>query len=122
MFIDIDRPTHSLRMGQDADDQLLIWIEQIPPGEGGVIKREKKKIAVSRSPGGKLKALSASCTNMGSTVTWNNADLTWDCPCHGSIFSYDGAVIHGPATKALPQKNCAGNNGDAKLLRLSVHD
>jgi Rieske Fe-S protein len=79
-------------------------IEQIPLGGGGVIKQGKEKLAVWRSPSGKLQALSASCTHMGCTVTWNNADLTWDCPCHGSMFSCDGAVIHGPATKALPRK------------------
>ena len=95
-------PKHFNRGGDT--ESLVRRIEQIPPGAGGVVKRGKEKIAVWRSPGGKLQALSASCTHMGCTVTWNNADLTWDCPCHGSIFSHDGAVIHGPATKALPRK------------------
>jgi glycine/D-amino acid oxidase-like deaminating enzyme/nitrite reductase/ring-hydroxylating ferredoxin subunit len=95
-------PKHFNRGGDTKS--LVHGIEQIPLGGGGVIKRGKEKIAIWRSPGGKLKALSASCTHMGCTVTWNNADLTWDCPCHGSMFSYDGAVIHGPATEALPRK------------------
>ena len=95
-------PKHFNRGGDS--ESLVRRIEQIPPGEGGVIKRGKEKIAVWRSPSGKLQALSASCTHMGCTVTWNNADLTWDCPCHGSMFAPDGTVIHGPATEALPRK------------------
>ena len=50
---------------------------------------------------GQLKAVSAVCTHMGCLVGWNQVDQTWDCPCHGSRFAQDGAVIHGPATEAL---------------------
>lgn len=73
----------------------------IRPGEGGVIKHGKRSIAVWKSADGQPHAFSAACTHKGCPVTWNNADRTWDCPCHGSMFSATGEVIHGPATEPL---------------------
>jgi Rieske Fe-S protein len=37
-------------------------------------------------------------------VAWNAAERTWDCPCHGSRYTYEGKVIQGPAVKNLPPK------------------
>jgi Rieske Fe-S protein len=87
---------------QDGDSQSIVdSVDQIGRGEGGVIVRADETLAVWRDDAGKLHAVSATCTHKGCTVTWNNADHTWDCPCHGSIFAADGSVIHGPARKAL---------------------
>jgi glycine/D-amino acid oxidase-like deaminating enzyme/nitrite reductase/ring-hydroxylating ferredoxin subunit len=83
-------------------------VDDIQRGHGGVVKVGKDKIAVWKSTRGQVHALSASCTHAGCTVTWNNADLTWDCPCHGSMFSADGKVIHGPAVEPLAAKKLAG--------------
>jgi glycine/D-amino acid oxidase-like deaminating enzyme/nitrite reductase/ring-hydroxylating ferredoxin subunit len=87
----------------DGGSQSLVSsAKEILPGGGGVFTRGDEKIAAWRDEGGRLHTLSASCTHKGCTVTWNNADRTWDCPCHGSVFAADGSVIHGPARKALP--------------------
>jgi glycine/D-amino acid oxidase-like deaminating enzyme/nitrite reductase/ring-hydroxylating ferredoxin subunit len=77
-------------------------VADVAPGEGAVVLRGKNSIAVYRSPQGKLIARSAACTHLGCSVTWNNAEKSWDCPCHGSMFTAEGEVIHGPATDSLP--------------------
>jgi Rieske Fe-S protein len=62
------------------------------------------KLAVYRGEGGALHALSAVCTHLGCIVHWNSLERTWDCPCHGSRFSIDGAVLNGPAVAGLERK------------------
>ena len=80
-------------------------VDGLAPGEGGVISRGDEKIAVWRDDDGSLHAVSASCTHKGCTVTWNNADRTWDCPCHGSLFEAGGEVIHGSARERLAPRS-----------------
>jgi Rieske Fe-S protein len=88
---------------EGADTQSAVSaIDAIAPGEGGVITLGKDKVAVWKDDKGKAHAVSASCTHAGCVVTWNNAECTWDCPCHGSMFQADGTVIHGPAVEPLP--------------------
>ena len=38
------------------------------------------------------------CPHMGCALKYNAAEHSWDCPCHGSRFSEDGALIDNPAT------------------------
>lgn len=45
--------------------------------------------------------LSPVCPHLGGIVTWNDADLAWECPLHGSRFAPDGALLEGPATRGL---------------------
>jgi Rieske Fe-S protein len=58
-------------------------------------------VALYCDDAGVLHQLSPTCTHMGCFVTWNPAERSWDCPCHGSRFSAEGHVIHGPAVKDL---------------------
>jgi Rieske Fe-S protein len=76
----------------------------IKTDKGEIINRNNEKIAVYTDKTGKVNAVSAVCTHLGCIVEWNGKDKTWDCPCHGSRFSPDGKVIHGPAAKDLPKK------------------
>jgi glycine/D-amino acid oxidase-like deaminating enzyme/nitrite reductase/ring-hydroxylating ferredoxin subunit len=71
-------------------------------GEGQVLEHQGTAVAAYRSPNGELTVRSATCTHMGCLVAWNEAERTWDCPCHGSRFKPDGSVISGPAGSPLP--------------------
>ena len=75
--------------------------DDIPPGSGAVIRRGARKIAVYRADDGQLHERSAVCTHLKCIVDWNSAERSWDCPCHGSRFDPYGAVLNGPAIKAL---------------------
>ena len=86
--------------GGDSQSKIEDWTK-LEPGEGGVVTHGREELAMWKDDKGEVHAVSASCTHQGCTVTWNNADRTWDCPCHGSIFTADGSVIYGPARKPL---------------------
>jgi glycine/D-amino acid oxidase-like deaminating enzyme/nitrite reductase/ring-hydroxylating ferredoxin subunit len=93
-------------------------IDDIAASEGGVLTVGKEKIAVWKDDTGKSHAMSASCTHKGCVVTWNNAERTWDCPCHGSIFQANGRVVHGPAVEPLrPAELPASRRGTSARKR-----
>jgi Rieske Fe-S protein len=75
--------------------------EEVPPGEGCIVKTDAGEEAVYRSPEGTVYAVSPICTHLGCKVHWNPAEVSWDCPCHGSRFAVDGTVLEGPAQKPL---------------------
>jgi glycine/D-amino acid oxidase-like deaminating enzyme/nitrite reductase/ring-hydroxylating ferredoxin subunit len=75
--------------------------ETVAPGEGKVLTIRGQRVACHRTKEGKLIKVSAVCTHMGCLVRWNDAESTWDCPCHGSRFTADGLVLGGPAEAAL---------------------
>lgn len=80
-------------------------LEQLAPGEGTVIRRGGQAIAVHKREDGRLQGLSAVCTHLACIVHWNNAERSWDCPCHGSRFDLDGKVLQGPAVRPLAPKD-----------------
>lgn len=49
-----------------------------------------------------VKALSAACTHEACAIT-ASTNGQFLCPCHGSRFTTDGAVLNGPANRSLAQ-------------------
>jgi Rieske Fe-S protein len=74
--------------------------DDMPKGEGKLLA--DRRIALYRDEGGILHAMSSVCPHRGCDVEWNGDEKIWDCPCHGSRFAADGAVLRGPAMQRLP--------------------
>lgn len=78
-----------------------------PPAEGvGVVGRGAKGLpeAVSTVNGVTCR-LSGVCSHLGGVVQWNDAELSWDCPLHGSRFAADGTLLEGPAVADLTPRD-----------------
>ncbi|WP_201931048.1 FAD-dependent oxidoreductase [Nocardioides donggukensis] len=70
-------------------------------GQGRVkIYRVGLPTAVSRVHG-QVHRVSAVCPHLGGILRWNDAELSWDCPLHGSRFGPAGELLEGPATCGL---------------------
>jgi len=78
--------------------------ESLEPGQGAQVKLDGTPVAAYRDEKGELHAVSRVCTHVGCVVQWNNAERSWDCPCHGSRFDIDGGLLQGPAVKDLAPK------------------
>lgn len=79
----------------DADD--------LKPNEGAITIIKGQRKGLYKDAHGEVFMVDTTCTHVGCEVNWNQAEKTWDCPCHGSRFSYTGEVIEGPAEKPLKQ-------------------
>jgi len=71
--------------------------------EAKVVEYENQKLAIYKSKEGVIYALNPICTHLKCEVKWNLTEKTWDCPCHGARYNYDGKVITGPADHDLEQ-------------------
>ena len=43
------------------------------------------------------------CPHLGCALKWNEAERSWDCPCHGSRFTEHGSVLDNPANGDMPK-------------------
>lgn len=82
---------------------------------GGALVLPEHGLAVTRLRDGHMRALNLTCTHLGCRVSATENGFT--CPCHGSRFDEQGAVLTGPATQALHQLECR-LDGDQVLVRL----
>lgn len=75
--------------------------ESVGRDQGKILEYEGSKVAAYRDREGTLRLVSATCPHLRCTVHWNDAEKSWDCPCHGSRFAPHGTVLEGPALSPL---------------------
>lgn len=76
-------------------------IDDLPINHGGIIEVDGKSYGVYKDENEKVFIVSSRCPHLGCQLTWNPDEKTWDCPCHGSRFSYSGKLIDGPAQTSI---------------------
>lgn len=76
-------------------------LAHIPNGHGGIVEHEGKKVGVYKEENGKIHVVTTKCPHLGCQLEWNPDELSWDCPCHGSRFDYQGNLLDNPAMRGL---------------------
>lgn len=81
------------------------FLTEIDKNQGRVVEIEGENTAVYRDEEGNFHYFVPNCTHLGCVVGWNDAEKTWDCPCHGSRYDRFGKVIHTPAIHDLKRRH-----------------
>jgi Rieske Fe-S protein len=102
-----------IQVGAHASFQLSKHPELQTPGTAVVLTPPEvdAPIVVFRKDAATLEAFSAICTHQGCTVFVDQAAMDLSCPCHGSVFTFEGQVVNGPAAVPLPMLTVT-MNGD----------
>jgi cytochrome b6-f complex iron-sulfur subunit len=80
--------------------EITVPAAQIPPVGGDPFKQPLGKFYLSHTDEG-LIANYWKCVHLGCTVPWVSGSQEFRCPCHGSIYTYDGQYVGGPAPRSL---------------------
>ncbi len=74
-------------------------LKDIEKGKAGVIRYDGQRVGVYRDEDDKYYFVTTKCPHLGCKLEWNQNEMTWDCPCHGSRFDYRGNLINNPAMR-----------------------
>lgn len=83
----------------------VISYSELTNDSGGVVNYNGKKLGIYKDKTGKAFAVLPYCKHLGCELSWNNLEKTWDCPCHGSRYNYQGKIITEPTTENLDTIN-----------------
>jgi len=84
--------------------------------EGKIVDIDGERYGAYRDKNGDLHIVDITCTHIGCELKWNSAESSWDCPCHGSRFTFEGDIIEGPAVTRLNHYKEGNNTIDSNLI------
>jgi Rieske Fe-S protein len=76
-------------------------IMDLERGQARIIPYHGQRAGAFMDDDGQLTIVDITCTHLGCELNWNNAERSWDCPCHGGRFAYDGRLLEGPPSNPL---------------------
>lgn len=112
-----------IKENADVAKHLIKGKLSVPPnnvlidnGEGKVIDVDAQRAGAYRDDNGTLHIVDTTCTHVGCELNWNNAEKTWDCPCHGSRFTVEGDIVEGPAVHRIKHISDGKNEIDPNIF------
>ena len=73
-------------------------------GSAASVQTSLGRFLIARTSQSTFTAVTATCTHQACTITgFDEGEEEFVCPCHGSRFTTGGAVVTGPAQRALQQ-------------------
>jgi len=80
--------------------EITIASASVPEVEGAPFRFPEGQFYIVHTDDG-VEALWWKCVHLGCTVPWVAGQTQFICPCHGSVYDYNGSRISGPAPRAL---------------------
>ena len=75
-------------------------LHHLPVGTAKEIKYKDKKAGAYRDENGRIYIVTLKCQHLKCKLNWNDSTKTWDCPCHGSRYSFKGELVDNPAQQS----------------------
>jgi Rieske Fe-S protein len=91
-------------------------LSAIEEGTGRVIELEGEKVGVYKDKNNQLFAVDPMCPHLGCQLEWNEEEQTWDCPCHGSRFNYDGQLLDEPSNESITRREFHEESPEAETI------
>jgi len=80
--------------------EITVGEPSVPAPQGEPFRHTEGKFYLVHTDDG-VEALYWKCVHLGCTVPWISGQQRFICPCHGSVYDYNGSRISGPAPRAM---------------------